>query len=411
MRRLIPFAAALLLSAGCYYPAYVPPTQAQGVTTQPGSGQEIVLSGGEGTEVVAEGVAAVTSTVDIARDHALRDALRKAVEQGVGTLVSSETRVQNFQLLSDKVYSQAQGYVSSYRVLTESREGETYRVVVRAKVKLDKIEGDLGAIGILISEQGRPRVMVVVKELDNQDDWNVDDRMMSQELTETMIVDAFQSKGFPVVDAATVKQNLERDQLKKILAGDNQAAVLLGLKTGAEVVVAGTAQRSSERKQVPYSGTTADFYKVKLSVRAVNTASAEIIGSSALVREVPFNADNARQQAADSASAELVAKILRGWKKHENITQIHAENADYAKVQQLKSEIMSKVRGVVSVISRDLTGTDALLEVVSQSSSQEILDDLGTRKLAVQFDIKGFTGNRIDIRFADGNAEPKSGGK
>ena len=32
------------------------------------------------TEILAEGVAAVTSSADIARDHAIDDALRKAVE-------------------------------------------------------------------------------------------------------------------------------------------------------------------------------------------------------------------------------------------------------------------------------------------------------------------------------------------
>jgi len=409
----LPVALCLLTGTGCVNPSYVPPAPTQTQSTPPAQpGQEVVLSGGEGTEVLAEGAAALTETggADIARDHALKDALRKAVEQGVGTFVSSESRVENFQLLSDKIYSQATGYVSSYRVVSEGPDGGLYRVVVRAKVKLSRIEDDLSAIGILVSEQGRPRIMVVVKELENPDDFTVDNRMMSQEMVETMIIDAFQSKGFPMVDAATVRQNIEKDQLKKILEGDAKAAQLLGLATGAEVVVTGTAQRSSQEKAVPYSSGTTEFFKVKMSVRAINVATAEVMAASALTREVPFSADNARREAADSASAELISKILRGWKKRANVTQIAADNADFAKVQKLKSEIKANVRGVTQVVQRDLTGSTALLEIVSETSSQEVLDDLGAKRFTTPFEVKGFSGNRIDIRFTDARPEQKTGG-
>jgi hypothetical protein len=388
--------------SGCFSPVYVPPP-ARTAATPGQTGQEVVLAGGEGTEVLAEGAAALTEHggADIARDHALKDALRKAVEQGVGTLVSSESRVQNFQLLSDRIYSQASGYVSSYRVISESRESGLYRVVIRARVKLERIEDDLSAIGILLSEQGRPRIMVVVKELENLDDVLVDDRMMSQEMIETMMVDAFQSRGFPVVDAATVRQNLAKEQLRKILEGDLAAARLIGMKTGAEIVVAGTAQRSSATKNLPYAGGTTEFFKVRMSVRAVNVATAEVVAASALTRELPFSQDQARKEAADSASAELMAKILQGWKRRANVTQIAAANADFARAQKLKSEILARVRGVTSVVQRDLVGSTALLEVVSETSSQEVLDDLTTRGLAVPFTVRGLEGNRIEITFTD----------
>ncbi len=400
------FPVLLIFLAGCVTPVYVTQPQTP-AGTQPSpsaqTGKEVIVSGGEGTEVLAEGVAAIPATgaVDMARDQALRDALRKAVEQGVGTFIASETRVQNFQLISDRIYSQASGYVSSYQILSETQEGSLYRVVIRARVKLDKIENDLAAIGILLAEQGRPRVMVLVKEVSSPASFTVTDQMMSQELVETMFMDAFQSKGFPVVDAATVQKNLNKEQLKKILEGDNATAVLLGLKTGAEIVVAGTYQRSSERKQVPYTGTTADFYKFRLSARAINAASSEVLGSCALTRETPFSEDEARRQAVDSASSALIAKILAGWKKRANVTLILADNATFEKVQKLKTEIQAKLRGVVSVVSRDLIGSTATLEIVSETSSQEILDGLATRGIAVPLEVKGLEGNRIEIRFKD----------
>ncbi len=38
-------------------------------------------------------------------------------------------------------------------------------MTIRASVKTGSIENDLAAVGLLLSEQGRPRVMVLVREL------------------------------------------------------------------------------------------------------------------------------------------------------------------------------------------------------------------------------------------------------
>jgi len=395
MHRLTLGLAAAFLAGGCVVPAYVPPGTTPQTWTPP-SQTEVTLAGGEGTEVLAEGAAAVTTTPDIVRDQALKDALRMAVAQGVGTYVNSETRVQNFQLLSDRIYSQASGYVSSYRIISENQEAGLYRVVVRAKVKLDRIEDDLEAIGILVAEQGRPRLMVVVKEVAAGTETSLD-----RELVETAIVAAFQAKGFPVVDQATVAENLTRDQLRSILAGDNQAAMAAGLRTGAEIVIAGTMERSRETRSAPYSQSEVGFHKVRLSARAISVQTAEVLGASAVSRELPFSADQAITEAADSTSKVLMGRILAGWKKRANITQLHIQNADNLRVEQLKAEIMAKVRGVTAVISRELIGTRAVVEVVSETSTQEVLQQLTTRGLQVRFTVEGFSGNRIDIKLLD----------
>ncbi|MBN2536942.1 hypothetical protein JXB37_01555 [candidate division WOR-3 bacterium] len=404
MRWLLLFAACL--GAGCYYPAYAPqgrPATAPTVTPAPGgAGVEVMVSGGEGTEVLVEGVAALPAQGgwDIARDAALDDALRKAVEQGVGAYIDAESRVENFQLLSDRIYSQTRGYVSSYRVITEGPEGGLYRAVIRARVKSADIENDLAAIGILVREQGRPRMMVVVKELENPLDFTVDDRLMSQTMFETMLVDRLQQKGFPVVDAATVRANIEKEQLKLILEGDTRTAALVGLKAGAEVVVAGTVQRSETAR--PVAGSRLDFYRFRTSVRAVNVETGEVLAASATTTELPFSEDQARQRAADTTGAELVSKVLAGWTRHENVAVIYATNADFARVQALRLEIREKLRGIIDVITRDLVGTTATIEVVSETSSPEVIDGLLTRGITTGFEVTGKSGNRLEIRFTDG---------
>ncbi len=390
--RLILFFGLFCLS--CYHPGYSP-TPIQTQTT------EVVLSGGEGSEILAEGVAAITSSVDVARDQALKDALRKAVEQGVGTFINSETRVENFQLLSDRIYSQAQGYVSSYRVVSESREADLYRVVVRAKVKLARIEDDLRAIGILVAEQGRPRVMVVVRKVANPGAVTVSEETMTPELVETMLTGAFQEKGFPVVDRATIEKNLNRERLRKVLEGDTQAAMLLGTATGAEIGVVGTLQEARARKKVPYTQEERDYHRIELSARAINLNTGEVLGAGVVNAEAPFSAEAARRMVADSISRILISRILAGWKRRENVTLVYARNADFQKVELFKSEVRARVRGVNTVLTRELSGNDVVIEIVSETATPEVIEQIGSKEMAVRFQIEGVTGNRIDIRFLE----------
>lgn len=378
----------------------VPSTQTTSSSQSVISAQTAVPARNE-TEILAEGVSAVEfqGGIDIARDHAINDALRKAVEQGVGTFINSETQVNNFQLISDNIYSKTSGYVSSYRIIDEGENAGLYRVVIRAIVKIDNIENDLAAIGILLAEQGKPRIMVVVKELGSMSELSNMNSLMGSIMFETMILDHFRQQGFPVVDAATVADILERDQLKLILEGDDATATLIGLEAGAEIVIAGTAMHSQESRII--AGSPREIHEYQVSTRAINTRTGSVLAGSAMTVTLPFSESQARSQAADSTSSELASAILSGWIQGENTTVIVATNADFDKVQALRSELRLKIRGVLDVITRDFTGTRATLEVISETATSQVIDELTSGELDVEFQVTGMSGNRIEIRFTD----------
>ncbi|RKX69190.1 hypothetical protein DRP53_08935 [candidate division WOR-3 bacterium] len=347
-------------------------------------------------EIFADGVAAITATVDIARDHAIADALRKAIERGVGTFLDSKTLVRNHILLKDEIYSKARGYISSYRIIDEGEEENLYRVKVLAKVKVANLKDDLEAIGLLLREKGRPRIMVVIKEFrEGSERW--DKRVIEFSDIETMIIEKFAEKGFPVVDAATVKRNLRVEQIRCMLQGDNKTAALIGLKAGAEIIVTGKAMLSEEEKSIPYAQGARRFYQTKINCRAINTETAEVLTAASITKDLPFSEESSKREAAEEISRGLIKDILGKWQREENVTQIYIAGAEYSEILKLKSNIHKKIRGVSKVIQRDLTGDLAILEVLSTTSSQEILDDLGSIDLGVDLKIKAFSGNRIDI--------------
>ena len=397
MRWILPL--VICLAAGCTQRMIVPNTTSTTVS-QPSVVEETTPVLTNETEILAEGVAALEyqGGIDIARDHAIDDALRKAVEQGVGAYIDAETRVNNFQLISDEIYSRTKGYVSSYSIIYEEQDGDLYRVVIRAVVNTEGIENDLAAVGILLQEQGRPRVMVVVKEFSEMQDLS-DEGTMGSIMFETMLLDHFREQGFPVVDAAAVAGILEKDQLKLILEGDDRTAALIGLEAGAEIVIAGTVLHSVNSLTI--AGSPRDVYEFQVSSRAINTRTGSVLAGSAMTVAVPFSESQARTRAADSTASELTSAILDGWIQSENTTIIVVTNADFDKVQTLRSELRLKLRGVVDVITREFAGSRATLEVLSETSTEEVIDEISGGELDVEFEITGLAGNRVEIRFAD----------
>jgi hypothetical protein len=349
-------------------------------------------------EILADGAAAIIGgDKGIARDHAIQDAQRKAVEQGVGALLKSETEVKNFQLVYDRISTKATGYVSSYKVIAEDATADLYRVTIRAVVKMADLENDVSAILNLIESQGRPRLLVLIRDTREGSDELADPDLASD--LETMIVDHFVTKGFPVVDAEMVRRNLTRDQVKLILAGDNQTAAQLGTKLGAEIVLAGKATASEARKTIPYGNEVRDFYGTTLNARAINAATSEILTAALITKDLPFSRDASRKEAAEEVSDKMIADILKKWQVQNIVTQIFCINADNTRLKALQDGLNTNIRGLSRVLLRDFTGSSGMIEVLATTNSQEVYDRLNAPGWNVAFTIKGFSGNRIDLEF------------
>ncbi len=318
----------------------------------------LVLSGGDTAqvkEVLVEGVASYEEErKDVARDRAIKDALRKAVEQGVGTFISSETVVENYEVLKDRIYSRADGYVSEYRVLREKVEDGLYRVLVRAKVKLGDIKRDLQAIGILIERRGRPRMMVLVDDPD----------------VRSMIEEKLLSMKFPVVDYEVVARNTERDVLDAALKGNRKLARKVAMRNGAEVYVVGGVDTEEGR----YRGKK--VYRVNLRLKAVETATGELLASVFVNRKLPFDETEAKRAAVDEAVDRLTDAILSRWKEGVVVVHLKVEGIRPTKVNDLKEALYRNVRGVKGIYERENYGRYVLFEISTDTSPQEVLDDI-----------------------------------
>ena len=97
---------------------------------------------------------------------ALQDALRAAVEQAAGTLISSETAMKNQQILSDIIYTRSEGYVRDYQIIRTDATPAVTTALVRVKVDTEAnspLMTRLQQYKLIEAGLGDPRLAVIIE--------------------------------------------------------------------------------------------------------------------------------------------------------------------------------------------------------------------------------------------------------
>ena len=97
---------------------------------------------------------------------ALQDALRAAVEQAAGMLISSETATKNHQILSDVIYARSEGYIRDYQIIRTDTAPAVTTVLVRVKVDTEANSPLLTRLQqhkLIEAGLGDPRLAVIIE--------------------------------------------------------------------------------------------------------------------------------------------------------------------------------------------------------------------------------------------------------
>lgn len=221
--------------------------------------------------------AAVTATGEgPSKEVALATAMRRAVEQGVGTFIKSDTTVIDSALIDDKILSHSKGYVTSYKIIKEEKTADGVNITISATVDNKLIKGDIDALTILRKNAvvGNPRILVAFSNKSK------DKIFKDKEFTEEIyngIVESLTDKQFRVVDKASAEKfSMQQAETHEIDVDLNKAAAY-GLKFHAEYTL---------------------FYNVSGVVRE------GAIGKSVLVNVKTQLIDNTRSQVITSKKVE-----------------------------------------------------------------------------------------------------------
>jgi hypothetical protein len=333
--------------------------------------------------IQSEGVATVGSDPAAARDKAVEDALRRAVEQAVGTMIESETAVENYQLLSDRIYSQSSGYVKNYKILSENKEGNLLRVKIEAEVSSGAIGNDLSGIGILQRRLKYPRVMVMIVEnnvLNSASLWNV--YTVSNSQAESTISERLKSRGFNVVDPHYQRKVLNEQEARDAWQGNYGVAGKFGKKVGAEVVIVG--QAASTRSANNIYGSDLLSVTSTLTASAVKAGTGEVLaqssaqGTAAHINEVAA-LQQALAKASDKVAEDLMSGIVTAWQREASGVRsvaMEVNGISPQEVEKLKTTL-EKMRGVTEVLVRNISEGSADLDIKGKWDAQDLSASIG----------------------------------
>ena len=357
----------------------------------------ILCAAGEGEikEIRAVGVADGKSSK--ARDEAINDALRRAVEQGVGTFVVSELTVDQQRLVDEKIYTASQGYIQRYEIIKESPGKALYEVEISALVKMGKLGNDLEAMGLLLRKKANPRVMVIVYSQEQSSEyWDVS--LEGNRHVENQVESGLLEKGFQLVDAAQVNQ---RRELESMLAqGDPSRANRLAKDFGAEILIDGEVRRSFVDRRTIF-GRPTRFFSNEVRLKALETDTGRLLFSG--FRAPPPSGAGALQPletATDELLDEMVEGIMKQWRKdvfQASTYQLNISNISFGQLTKLKEE-MKGIRGIQRVQLRNYQSGHALLEVLYQGPLQELAEKVHKTGSAAM-EITGLQANTIDITY------------
>jgi hypothetical protein len=346
-------------------------------------------------EVVALGVADGTSSR--ARDEALNDALRKAVEQGVGTYVTAELTVEQQRLVEDRIYTESQGYIQSYRVLKEGKSEGLYEVEISALVKMGKLAQDLKSIGLVIRKKQNPRIMVVIYSTE------VDSSYLGVALegnrnAENQLENSLIDKGFQLVDAGQVGRKKELETL--LLKGDPSRAGRLARDFGAEILVEGVVRRAFVDKRRIF-GRPTRFFSNEIRLKALETDTGKILFSGYKTRP-PSGAGALLplEESTAELAEEMISGILNQWRKdvyQAGTYELSVSGASYRDLSKFKQGL-TEIRGLSDVKTRSFRSGHGLLEVKYQGPLEELAQKISEMKNPSS-EIVGLQSNSLEIKF------------
>ena len=360
------------------------------------------------TTVRAVGTGAIVNdNTSAARDRAINDALRKAVEQSLGTYIDSQTKVENFMLVEDRILSWSKGYVSNYEIVSDEKESpEMYTVTVDANVDVANLQNDVQAVQDLINNMGNPRVMFMI---DEQNVGFVADQYhyfsVNMTAAETAMMNRFLEKGFDVVDPGISRQAKERDQIVAAISGDNKAAALIAARLDAEVVITGKAI-AKVAQGINLGGMKS--CQANLTARVIDSDIGTLVATGSKhaaqvhIDEVT-GGTKAIEKAAAALADELANKILEKWRsKFYNSTVVKmvvTGIGTYRESVDFKNALQYYARGIKLVYERNIIAGAAEFDIEITGSAQQLARELDGQQVGgYTCTIFSVTQNKVTLR-------------
>ena len=370
------------------------------------------------------GEAAVTQDPSADKQQALAVARRAAVEQVVGSYVTSKTLVENFQVVEDRIYSKAIGFINNYRIIEEQRT-DLQRVHIEAQVSAVPVTEILRTSGLL--RQWRVGVLLAPDQRDLSHMLSYYSRPRIMEVAhniETEIARKLVESGFKVVDPVHLKKL--RRQLEK--TGDLSESTVSGMDLLVTGYVSLAARKSGgpmhqaicqihgkvlrvDTGEVVYQGTVGNTFDgtTLLVTRDLAYKYAGSLGNGMLSDGTPdlrsFGGgasaalDKAIRLASVMASDVTVSQITLLPAAVSARIALEVHGLDFGQLLELEEELKT-MDSVANVRTEEFSGDVQQMEVEYDGDTMNLARAIGKSKVTrdMKLKIKKVTKNKITLK-------------
>ena len=325
----------------------------------------------EGETAIIEGDPAQTDK------NARREARRKAVEQGAGVLVESNTIVRNFQMVADEIATSAKGIImdEQWGPLVDGDTKTTKKIKLTAKVSPEAIEG---AICSVVKQNHDPKVsLVFVEKIGDENKWSTERGMI-----EAIFASAFKDACFTIVEAGvkvsevTATGDLTQETIDLVVKNSNAQYVVLG--TGKVI--------KSDKTNALIEGTKMNSYAVSANLKLVNTSTNEIEAvaykSANILGISPEHAlkavektINKNQMIVEAVMDDIMKKVAQRWTSDMvnsgRVSVIVKEVPSFAAAKAFK-ELVTRVNTGGTIEQRDVKGGQATFDVDVEGGAEQL---------------------------------------
>ena len=332
-----------------------------------------------GEKVTARGVSFFEEGREaIAREKALDEAKRAAIEQAVGTRIESKTVVENFQVSRDQVFSHATGYLKNLEIISEEKtELGTYEVEISAEVEIAALVNDLDRFKKILGWQKNPRVSILVdRDLDKA-------YVPAARKTASRLGRKLKSEGF------------------RVFAADRADTSGMGL-----IVRLGIELASS---QSTYQGVNLTLHEISLRTDVLRAGEGEVLATSSAVKSLPGSnklkvMDKGAKQCVDSIWKDLRRQLTRLWEKElysqRQIDLVVKNLTSHAEAEEVGAILKSDASGMVDVQLLNFKKKKAEFSIQYNGWPEHLVTELQMeyfRKKYFDSTLESIRGNRIVI--------------
>ena len=314
----------------------------------------------------------------IAREKALDEAKRAALEKAMGTTVESRTAVENFQVVRDQIFTHTSGYFKSIKILEEKKTDlGTYEVTIEAEIEFSALIDDLDRLQKIASWQKNPRASLVIEP-----DLDAALKPTAQKIA-GLLTAKLKESGLKVY--------------KYSQANESQMGLLVGLSL--EVVTT----------QSEYQGVKIALNEIGLNANIYRPGTQEIVATASAVKSLPGQnrlqvIDKGARQCVDAVWQNLRQELIRTWESElYNEREIHLvidNMPDLAKAHEIVSIMESDVSGMVSAVLMTFNGKKAEYALKYRGWPQQFLNEIQMSYFTNKYfatQLESIQGNKIVI--------------